>query len=171
MLSTMIYGIVADQQGQLWFSSNRGLTRFDPITAQFRLYDVSHGLQDNEFNHNAAFVSNTGQLFFGGSNGFNAFYPDKIANNNHQPPVVLTGIQKLNNQTGTVNVVMGMLDMVFGYQDYALSFDFAGLDYTAPQKNRYMYKLEGFDQDWVDIGQARRTTFTTRPADDYVFRV
>ena len=171
LLSTMIYDIVADKQGQLWFSSNRGLTRFDPITAQFRLYDVSHGLQDNEFNHNAAFVSNTGQLFFGGSNGFNAFYPDKIANNNHQPPVVLTGIQKLNNQTGTVNVLMGMLDMVFGYQDYALSFDFAGLDYTAPQKNRYMYKLEGFDQDWVDIGQARRTTFTNLPADDYVFRV
>lgn len=171
LLSTMIYDIVTDQQGQLWFSSNRGLTRFDPVTKQFRLFDVSHGLQDNEFNHNAAFVSNTGQLFFGGSNGFNAFYPDKIASNNHQPPVVLTGIQKLNTQTGTVNVMMGMLDMVFGYQDYALSFDFAGLDYTAPQKNRYMYKLEGFDQDWVDIGQARRTTFTNLPADDYVFRV
>lgn len=170
LLSTMIYDIVADPQGVLWISSNRGLTKFDPTTEQFTQYDVSHGLQGNEFNLKAAFISSKGQMFFGGSNGFNAFYADKIANNLNQPLVVLTGMQKLNKQTGMVDVTLSD-NLTFGYQDYAISFDFAGLDYTAPHKNSYQYKLEGFDQDWVDVGKSRRTTFTNLPSDDYIFRV
>lgn len=169
--SNTLYDIVADKQGYLWLSSNQGLVRFHPQSHQIKHYDSSYGLQDNEFNLNAALATSSGQLLFGGSNGFNGFYPALLLGNTHKPPVVLTGIQKINKQTGTVDIDIAPLSIEFGYQDYAVSFAFAALDFTASEKNRYMYKLEGFDSDWVDIGNKRSTTFTNLPADDYVFRV
>ena len=171
LASATIYDIVADKSGLLWFSSNRGLTRFNPASGQFRQFDVSHGLQDNEFNLNAAMAASSGELFFGGSNGFNAFYPERIGANRHKPQVALTAMQVLNKQSGNMVRHKGFSDLVFGYQDYAVTFDFAGLDFRAPGQNRYQYKLEGFDDDWVELSHARRTTFTNLPADDYVFRV
>lgn len=171
LLSTVIYDIVADPQGFLWLSTNKGLTRFDPKTERVKQYDVSHGLQDNEFNHNAAYISVDGQIFFGGSNGFNTFYADQIGTNTHQPAVVLTGIQKLNQRTGAGDIVLALSDIEFSYKDYVVAFEFAGLDYAAPDKNRYKYKLEGFDQEWIEIGATRRTTFTNLPAGDFIFRV
>lgn len=167
----VIYDIVGDLQGNMWLSSNQGLVRFNPKNGDIKRYDVSDGLQDNEFNLKAALASSNGQLFFGGSNGFNAFFPAQLNDNTNKPSVVLTKIQKINKKTGTVDIDIAPVSIEFGYQDYAVSFEFAGLDFTAPQRNRYMYKLEGFDQDWVDIGTKRNTTFTNLPPDDYVFRV
>ena len=170
-LSSVIYDIVADGQGDLWLSTNRGLTRFDPVAEQVTSYDVSHGLQDNEFNHNAAFISDDGQLFFGGSQGFNAFYAEDIGANSHRPPVVLTGLLKLNQKTAAGDALLAIDNLEFDYKDYVVAFEFSGLDFNAPQKNRYQYKLEGFDENWIDIGNTRRTTFTNLPAGNYVFRV
>ena len=83
--------------GYLWLSTNNGLSRFDPRTGGFRKnYDISHGLQSNEFNFGAHYRSAGGELFFGGVNGFNAFHPRRLAANNHVPPVVLTAFLKSN---------------------------------------------------------------------------
>ncbi|MBA6257839.1 MULTISPECIES: hybrid sensor histidine kinase/response regulator [unclassified Colwellia] len=171
LLSNVIYGIVADGQGFIWLSTNRGLTRLDPQTEQLKQYDVSHGLQENEFNHNAAMNSRHGQLFFGGSNGFNMFTPAEIKENNNQLPVLLTGLLKINKKTKFGDAVAGLNNIIFDYKDYVIAFEFAGLDYTAPEKNNYKYKLEGFDQNWIEIGKVHRTTFTNLPAGDYIFRV
>ena len=141
------------------------------MTRRFKNFDVSHGLQGSEFNLNAALASKAGQLFFGGSNGFNAFHSEQIVANKHLAPVAFTGLQKLNKKTGTVSLPLTEDKYTFGYQDYAITFEFAGLDFEASEQNLYQYKLEGFDQDWVHIGKTRRTTFTNLPPDEYVFRV
>ena len=80
--SEIVWGILEDEQGKLWLSTSNGLSRFDPRTESFRNYDVSDGLQSNTFlNFSSYSKSQDGEMFFGGSNGFNAFYPDQIVDN------------------------------------------------------------------------------------------
>jgi signal transduction histidine kinase/ligand-binding sensor domain-containing protein/CheY-like chemotaxis protein/HPt (histidine-containing phosphotransfer) domain-containing protein len=171
LVSNIIYDIVADPDGYLWLSTNLGLDRLDPKTGKVKHFDVSHGLQDNEFNHNAATITANGQLFFGGSNGFNAFYADQVGVNQNKPSVELTSVQILNQEKGDGRHLLNQPVLEFGYQDYVVAFEFSGLDYTAPEKNHYQYKLEGFDKEWIDMGTTRRTTFTNLPDGNYVFRV
>jgi diguanylate cyclase (GGDEF)-like protein len=166
-----IYGIVPDDRGKLWLSTNKGLSRFDPRTGDFRNYDASHGLQSDEFNFGAYHRSASGQIYFGGINGYNAFYPERIRDNDSIPPVVLTSFMKFNRKVDLDVPVYELADVVLDYSDYVISFEFAALDFTAPEKNRYAYKLEGFDADWIDLGDMRRATYTNLQAGSYVFRV
>ena len=166
-----IYGILQDSRGYLWLSTNNGLSRFDPRRESFLNYDVSHGLQANEFNFGAHHRSSSGELFFGGVNGFNAFLPERLQTNDHVPPVVLTSFLKLNKPVA-VGARAKQLDRIqLGYRDSVIAFEFAALDYAAPGRNRYAYMLEGFDPDWMELGNLRRVTYTNLDPRSYVFRV
>ena len=94
--NNVIYAIMEDASGNLWISTNRGVSKFDPRAETFRNYNVFDGLQSDEFNQNAFFQSNSGEMFFGGVNGLNAFHPEQITNNPYRPPVVLTDLQLFN---------------------------------------------------------------------------
>jgi len=94
--SNAVYGIVEDKSGFLWISTNRGITKYDPETKELLNFDSSHGLQGNEFNSGAFTKAQDGKIYFGGTNGVTAFYPEDISPNSHVPPVVLTKFQKLN---------------------------------------------------------------------------
>ena len=85
-----VYGILNDNFGNLWLSTNEGLSKFNPVDETFRNYDDKDGLQSNEFNQGAFFSGSDGELFFGGVNGFNSFYPDSIKDNQYIPPVYFT---------------------------------------------------------------------------------
>jgi diguanylate cyclase (GGDEF)-like protein len=166
-----VYGIRSDAEGDLWLSTNRGLSRFDPRSETFTNYNVSHGLQADEFHFGSHFSSTSGELFFGGVNGFNSFFPERLIGNGHVPPVKLTGFLKLNEPVG-VAALSGVGEPIdLGYKDDVVTFEFAALDYAAPEQNRYAYMLEGFDADWVDVGDIRRVTYTDLDGGDYVFRV
>jgi streptogramin lyase len=89
-----VYGILEDELGRLWLSTNKGISCFNPETEEFRNYDTRDGLQDDEFNGGAYFLSPSGQMFFGGINGFNAFYPGMIQENPHKAPIVITALLK-----------------------------------------------------------------------------
>lgn len=171
LVSNIIYDVVGDEQGYLWLSTNLGLERFDPRTNQIKHFDVSHGLQDNEFNHNASGVAQDGQIYFGGSKGFNTFYIENVGVNQHQPQVELTSVKVLTDKVGGERDMSNQNRFEFDYQDYVVAFDFVGLDFVAPEKNRYRYRLEGFNYGWIDMGTNRTTTFTNLPAGSYVFRV
>jgi len=171
LANDVIYSVVPDGDGHLWLSSNNGLTRFEAATGKIKNYDVSHGLQSNEYNFGAHFRSASGELFFGGVNGFNAFHPRKLVANTHVPPVVLTSFLKFNRPVDAAGPLWGLTGIDLGYQDDVVTFEFAALDYAAPQRNRYAYKLEGFDPDWVDVGNVRRVTYTNLGAGNYRFRV
>jgi two-component system, sensor histidine kinase ChiS len=174
----VVYGILPDDDGNLWLSTNKGLSRFNPQAMTFRNFDVFDGLQSNEFNTGAFFRSDSGELFFGGINGLNYFYPDQIIDNPYVPQVILTGL-RLGNRNATNNTDPGLLnasvpevkEISFTHNDDVITFEFAALDYSAPEKNRYMYKLEGFNDNWIDAGNLGTATFTNLPHGKYTFRV
>jgi diguanylate cyclase (GGDEF)-like protein len=168
LANDVIYGIRSDEAGRLWLSTNNGLSMFEPRRGTFKNYRASHGLQANEFNFGASYRSPTGELFFGGNNGFNGFFPERLAHNETAPPVVLTRVTK------NYSPLDGPADQVsrvhLEFRDRIIVFEFAALDYTAPDRNRIAYKLEGFDQDWVETDSSQ-ATYTQLKAGHYVFRV
>ena len=177
--SELIWGILEDGRGRLWLSTANGLSRFDPRTESFRNYTVSDGLQSNTFlNFSSYSKSQSGEMFFGGSNGFNAFYPDQIVDNLNPPPVFITEFLLANKPVpiGTDSVLQKSIletdNLVLSYLDRVFSFEFAGLNYRAPGKNRYRYRMEGFDTEWNEAGSTRRfVTYTNLDPGAYVFRV
>jgi diguanylate cyclase (GGDEF)-like protein len=169
--SGVINGILEDESGHLWISTNRGISKFNPEAETFKNYDQAHGLQSDEFNHGAFYRASDGEMFFGGPNGFNAFYPNRVAENPHPPPVTLTSFLKFNQSVDLGQPVSEVREIELTHKDYVVAFEFAALDYTAPEKNRYMYQLEGFDEGWIDAGTLRRATYTNLGPRKYTFRV
>jgi ligand-binding sensor domain-containing protein len=167
-----IYGILEDNRGYLWLSTNNGLSRFNPRTETFRNYNIADGLQSNEFNGGSYFKSRSGELFFGGINGFNSFYPDHIEDNTCIPPVVITNFQKFNQDFVFGKSLTELDKITLSYRDYFISFEFAALDFTTPSKNQYAFKMEGLDKDWIYTNaQKRFATYTTLAPGTYTFRV
>ncbi|MFQ5526970.1 MAG: two-component regulator propeller domain-containing protein [Thermoanaerobaculia bacterium] len=168
--SNIVFASALSDQGDLWLSSDRGLARMDPRSGELTHYDASHGLQSNDFNFAAAMRARSGELFFGGVHGFNVFAPAAIRSNRHPPAVVLTDFLKFNSPVAFDRPLGEVDEIRLGYKDSVVAFEFAGLDYSAPEKNRYMYKLEGFDRDWIDSGALHRATYTNLRPGGYVFR-
>ena len=172
LASNAVYGILEDSDGNLWLSTNNGLSRFDPRNETFKNYNVKDGLQSNEFNGNAFFESPSGEMFFGGIGGLNTFYPDEIVDNPYIPPVVITSFQKSNREVQLDVSISEAEELVLSYKDYVFSFEFAALDYSVPEKNRYAHKMEGLDEDWIYTDASKRfASYTTLPPGHYVFRV
>ena len=173
----VIYGLLNDPHGNLWISSNAGLTLFNAQSESFRNYDVNDGLQSNEFNSGSYFRSSSGQLFFGGINGFNAFYADSITDNRHTPKMLFTDFQVHNRslQPGPdspLKATISHTDHIELNHDQAVfSFQFAALNYTDPLKNQYAYQLVGFDDDWQYLGTRNFITFTNIDPGAYTLRV
>jgi signal transduction histidine kinase/ligand-binding sensor domain-containing protein/CheY-like chemotaxis protein/HPt (histidine-containing phosphotransfer) domain-containing protein len=169
--SQVVYGIESDQQDRLWLSTNNGVVRFDPNTREAKQFHRVHGLQDEEFNFNAHYRSADGTLFFGGNNGFNAFSSEQTAPNAPAPRVVLTTAAKLNRPLEPQELPAADKPLALAYDDKLVTLDFSALDFTSPSNNHYAYKLEGFDNSWIDAGPLHRATYTNLDAGDYVFKV
>jgi len=169
--NSTVYGIEADPSGRLWLSTNRGLARFDASTGTFRNFVRSHGLQGDEFNFGAHYRGHSGELFFGGPHGFNSFYADRLRFNATAPQMVLTSFLKFNSPADLGRTHDSVTAIKLGYRDDDVTFQFAALDFTAPRQNRYAYRLEGFDKDWVQAGSVRQATYTNLRGGHYVFRV
>ncbi len=176
--SSAIQGILEDKLGRLWLSTKKGISRFDPQTETFRNYDVSDGLQGNEFSQGACAQGPGGEMFFGGSNGFNAFLPESIRDNPYVPPVVITSFKIFNKPVpiGVNSVLTKAISYADGltlsYRDTVFSFEFAALSYANSQKNRYRYRLEGLEPGWNEVGSKQRlATYTNLDPRKYVFRV
>ncbi|NPV82266.1 MAG: diguanylate cyclase [Candidatus Aminicenantes bacterium] len=179
--SSVIYGILQDDDGHLWFSSNRGLSRFDPATGRIKNFDITDGLQSYEFNGNACLRGRDGLLYFGGINGFNVFNPAHIQASTFKPPVVLTSFMISNSPVKPGQPVDGLIpleqsivqakNIVLHWKHRVIAFEFAGLDYTVPEKNQYAYMLEGFEDRWNHVGNRRFASYSNLPPGRYTFRV
>jgi len=166
-----VYCTVQDGQGHLWVSTNEGLSRFDPQSETSVNYDVSDGLQSNEFNGNACLVGDGGEMFFGGIDGFNTFYPDRIQDNLTIPPVVLTSLTQGGEQIDLGTAVDGVTGVTLEWPDNAFEFEFAALSYAHPEENQYAYYLEGFEETWNEVGTRRSGQYTNLPGGTYTLRV
>ncbi len=177
----VIYGILGEKRGFLWLSTNRGLVKFDPQSVTFKNYDVRDGLQNNEFNMGAYCLGRSGEMFFGGINGFNAFFPEDIRDDPVVPPVVITDflifnrsvdIREREPESPLRRVLEQTRRMELSYKQNVFSFEFAALHYAIPERNRYAFKLEGFDEDWIATGADKRfATYTNISPGEYLFRV
>ncbi len=169
--SNSVLGILTDRQGLVWISSNRGLTRLNPMDGSIHNYDPGDGLQAYDFNQGAYADTSDGQFFFGGSNGFNSFDPMTIKENRYAPNVVLTGIRKYNKPID-FDAPLGQINKLdLTHDDGMVTFEFAALDFTDPAKNRFEYRMQGLESKWVDAGHQHQATYTNLPAGQYSFQV
>ncbi len=179
--NNFINGILAGDDGMLWVSTNRGLSRFDPSVTgpkAFRNYDISDGLQSNEFNQGACYKTKSGELIFWGIGGLNTFYPEQIIDNPLPPPIVLTDFRISNRSVqfgikgSPLQIPVGeSKEIILSYRDNIIGFGYAALTYGDPRKVRYQYKLENFQDTWVDAGNGQLATFTNLDPGEYVFQV
>ncbi len=182
LANDIIYGILEDNAGNYWLSTNYGISRFNPLTTSkehlFKNYDTKDGLQSNAFNEGAYFKAADGALYFGGVNGFNIFHPEKLKENTNIPPVFITDFRIFNesvllgaNSCLTKNI-LETDNIELSYKDYIFSFEFAALDYSNPERNDYLYMMEGFDKEWnMTDGTRRYATYTNLEPGDYTFKV
>ncbi len=177
LTNSFVYGIVEDNNGHLWLSTNNGLSRFDPQTESFKNYYYKDGLQSNEFNQNAfAKDPNTANLLFGGANGFNVFNPDSLKPNTYIPPIAFTKFLHYNtdDEEGKPILENGISerDSIFlSYKDNIISLEFAALSFHNNLENRYRYRLEGFNENWIQLENNRTVTFTNLSPGSYELRV
>jgi signal transduction histidine kinase/ligand-binding sensor domain-containing protein/CheY-like chemotaxis protein len=171
MRNQVVYGIESDAAGRLWMSTNNGLVRFDPRTRSMKVFHEAHGLQAEEFNFNAHFRGRGGTLYFGGNNGFNAFAPDVEPAAAPAPRVVLTSATILDRALAPSELPGPGRPLVLAHGDKLVTFRFSALDFTASENNRYLYRLEGFDAGWNNVGGQRSATYTNLDAGNYVLRV
>lgn len=172
----VVYGILEDDRGNLWLSTNRGLSRFTPATGAFKNFDVHDGLQSNEFNTGAYFRGRSGEMYFGGVNGFNIFHPDSIRDNAYVPPIIFSAFERYHadSKEGVAIVEPGISareELTLSYKDYLLVFRVAALSFLHPSKNRYAYRLEGLNENWVQLGTKREIALTNLAPGEYTLQV
>lgn len=175
--SEFIKGITEDELGNLWISTSNGLTKFNPDSRELKKYNVADGLQGLEFEAGAYMKTRNGEMYFGGINGFNRFYPEDIKVNHFVAPVYITGLQIFNkdvlpgqDKSPLKNDISLTHQVTLDYKQSTLSFDFAILNYTASENNQYAYKLKNFDQDWHYTSD-RKANYTNLSPGDYTFYV
>lgn len=175
----VVYAILPDKLGNFWLSTNKGLSVFNPKRRSFRNFDQSDGLQNLEFNTLAYARGYDGELMFGGIEGFNHFYAEKMLNANpHVPEVVFTDFKVAGKSVShktpgspLTEAIAYARRIVLSHEDKVISFDFAALDFVDPAKNQFACKMEGFDNDWQPLGSTHSATYTNLSPGTYTFKV
>ena len=178
LASNTVQSITEDENGMLWLGTTNGISMFDYENKIFKNFDLSDGLQGKEFNPKAGLRDEeSGSLFFGGTNGLNIYYPGSISENKIPPPIVLSEF-KLFDKPVVPSDKSPLLksssyadEIILNHDQNIISFSFAALDFTSPQKNQYAYKLEGFNDEWIYSGNIREVAYTNLSPGDYLFRV
>lgn len=176
--SNILNGIINVNNNYLWISTNNGISRFSFESKEFRNYYNSDGLLNNKYNYGAFYKTSNNTLVFGGNRGVDFVFLDKINKNNYIPPIVITGLRIFNKRV-TPNDGKGILNkhisetelITLKHNQNMISFDFAALNYANSPNNKYKYKLQGFDNEWNDIGNLRIATYTNLDHGEYVFKV
>ena len=177
LANNFVYGILEDGNGNLWISTNHGLSRFNPKTEVFKNYYYEDGLQSSEFNQSAFAKDNkTGKLLFGGPNGFTVFDPSKLKDNSYRPPIVLTDYLRYNSddEEGKPIIEKGIAyrdSIHLTYKDNIITIQFSALSYHNNFDNQYKYMLEGFNNNWIQLGNKHTITFTNLSQGDYNLKV
>lgn len=173
-----INGITSDLEGYLWLSTNNGISRFNPSTREFKNFNNYNGLLGNEFKRGAVLTTKSGQLFFGGTAGCFTISPSAVKNNKQKPAVVFTNFQIFNKDvfagakhSPLTKSITETKEITLSYDQNVLSFEVAVLDYSAPEKNTFAYKLEGFDKDWTYAGTERKISYTNLNPGTYTLRL
>ncbi len=166
-----VYALLQDQQGQIWCSTNNGLARIDPVSERIDVFDRRHGIHNSEFNGGSSLALHNGELLFGGVDGFTVFNPAKLAQRTQGPRLALTSL-KIQDQERLLQPVLDQREALqLSFRDTMIRIDIAALEFSQPDNQRFAYKLEPIDQNWVDIGNQSFITLRNLPADQYTLRM
>nr|WP_242457821.1 hybrid sensor histidine kinase/response regulator transcription factor [Pedobacter sp. BS3] len=165
----IIYGILADNNGNIWISTNNGISRLNVESNSIKNYNQFDGLQGNEFNYGSFFKTRDKKLFFGGTNGLTYFNPNDIRKNAFVPQIDITNIEV--NNTPYTKITDSVSTITLNYNENNFSIDFTALSYMHPEKNEFAYILEGNDKKWNYVGTQRKAVYTNIKAGNYVFKV
>lgn len=166
-----IFEILRDRENTMWFATGGGLSRYDTASGRFRTYGVDDGLQSAEFNLRACYEAPDGEIFFGGMNGFNSFYPGRMGDNPFIPEMVVT---LCYTPVQGINVALPVSSegvLVIDHKSKDFTIEFVALEYTIPERNHYAYMLEGVSSEWIHIGTRRFVSFSGLSPGEYLFRV
>jgi len=167
----VVFGIHEDEKGFIWISTMKGLARFNPVTENFRIFDVNDGLIDDQFNWRASFVGKDGSFYFGGINGFIKFYPHEIKFDSIPPPIAITSFKIFNKEVILPQSLSATKKIELNYDQNFFSFEFSALDLEPNYKHSFKFMLEGIDPDWVDANGRVEAFYTDIKAGKYKFLV
>ncbi len=165
----IIYGILSDNNGNIWISTNNGISRINLSSNNIKNYTQSDGLQGNEFNYGSFYKTKAHELFFGGTNGLTYFNPNDIRKNTFVPLIDINNIEV--NNTPYSKITDSTKKIILKYNQNNFSIDFTALSYMQPEKNEFEYILEGNDKSWSHVGTQRRAVYTNIEAGNYIFKV
>jgi signal transduction histidine kinase/ligand-binding sensor domain-containing protein/DNA-binding response OmpR family regulator len=173
-----IAGILEDDKKQLWLSTFSGLVKLNPSNYKVtQVFTQADGLQGDQFFSNACCKDISGELYFGGLNGYTSFFPDSIKENTFIPPVALTDFKLFNKSVNIPNSKILSVNInetqqiVLKYSQNVITFNFVALNFVEPEKNKYAYRLEGFEKDWNISVNKREATYTNLSPGNYTFSV
>ena len=176
--SNDVRGIAEDKFHNIWISTNNGISQYNINLDTFNNFTVHDGIENSEFNQSSFFKNKAGKIFFGGNNGITAFYPKKTVLNKIKPDIYITKFKLFNKEVkiGKNSVLKRSMispdKIILENDQNFFSFEFSVLDFTAPFKNKYKYKLDGIDRDWIITNSENRTAnYTNIPPGDYIFKV
>ncbi|MCT4647436.1 MAG: ATP-binding protein, partial [Carboxylicivirga sp.] len=173
-----ICSIVEDDQHHIWATTSKGMVRYMPETGRFRIFSTKDGLPVQQFNYKAGFKHSDGTIYMGLVNGLIAFHPRDIRFNNEKPEVKIVRMALLNeelkpdDQNGILSKPIYQTDSILlKYNQNMIDFQFAAMDYTAPSANKFAYKLDGFEEQWHEVGNDNKASYTNVPPGKYRFLV
>lgn len=173
--SSYLYSLLKDSVGNFWMSSNKGLIKFNPLLPEqeiiFRNYDVKDGLLNSEYNSGAALLGASGNMYFGGTNGYNVFRPASIKDNFNVPGVYVISYKRGGLDVAIDSNIIYKKFLNLSWRENYFQFEVVALDYTDPSKNKFKYILEGYDNDWSAPSNVRYISYTELPGGDYTFKV
>lgn len=175
LANTYLYSLLKDSVNNFWMSSNNGIIQFNPLMPEkeiaFKNYGIKDGLINKEYNMGAAFAGESGVMYFGGARGFNAFRPTAIKDNLHAPEAYVVSYKRGGSDVLTDSLITHKKYLKLSWRENYFQFEVVALDYTDPSKNRFKYKLEGYDNDWSSPTNVRYISYTELPGGEYTFKV
>ncbi|CAG0930332.1 two-component system, NarL family, sensor histidine kinase EvgS [Thermoflexales bacterium] len=163
--------ILEDVAGNLWLGTDIGLIKFDPRTGQTKVYDVGDGLQGNSFLPISRYTTRAGEMWFGGVNGVNRFFPEQITANPFVPPIYLTTLSQDGEPLALGPAPERLTSITLKWPKNFFEFEYVALNYTQPEKNQYAYQLEGIDNDWYAAGTRRFGRYANLPGGTYTLHI
>lgn len=172
-----IHAILPDSDGNLWMSTNKGISMFDTQRMLFNNYDWNRGVQSEEFHNGSAVITGEGLFCFGGIEGMNYFRPENIRSPNQKPRIRFTGFSILNRDVTPMDsdifdkAIEYRPNIQLNHKHSVFTIHFQSLNYPFAWDSKYLYYLEGYDKEWNDAGRQNFVTYRNLPPGDYTFRV
>lgn len=176
--SNIVYRMVEDNRNNLWLTTSNGLVCFNPNTNDKRVYTTANGLLSNQFNYQSGYKDKKGRIYLGSINGFTVFDPSTFIENSFTPPVVILDFLLFNKRVPVGGEGSPLKQSILFSDEIRLasdqnsfSFHVAALSYQAPEMNRLVYKLEGFDKEWYEVELSPVINYSNLPYGSYTFRL